>query len=189
MLVDGVDVKEIDREDLWSRIGIIPQKAFLFSGTIAEQPSLRHADATDEELWKALEIAQGRDFVEEMEGKLEAQITQGGTNVSGGQRQRLAIARALVKRRRDLRLRRQLLRPRLQDGRPPPGRARRASSAEATVIIVAQRVGTIMQADQIIVHRRGPDRRHRHPRRAPRRRNETYREIVYSQLSEAEAAA
>ena len=97
VLVDGVDVKELAREDLWSRIGIIPQKAFLFAGTIAGNLRYGSQTATDEELWQALEIAQGRDFVEEMEDKLESQITQGGTNVSGGQRQRLAIARALVK--------------------------------------------------------------------------------------------
>ena len=90
-------------------LGVVPQKAFLFSGTVASNLRFGDADATDDELWRALGIAQGRDFVEEMEGGLEAPITQGGTNVSGGQRQRLAIARALVKERRDLGLRRQLL--------------------------------------------------------------------------------
>ena len=98
VLVDGVDVREVEREDLWARIGVVPQKAFLFSGTVASNLRFGDAEATDEELWHALEIAQARDFVAEMEGGLEAPITQGGTNVSGGQRQRLAIARALVKR-------------------------------------------------------------------------------------------
>ncbi|MEO6349853.1 MAG: ABC transporter ATP-binding protein [Candidatus Limnocylindrales bacterium] len=187
VLVDGVDVKELAREDLWSRIGLIPQKAFLFAGTIAGNLRYGSQTATDEELWHALDIAQGRDFVETMEGQLESQITQGGTNVSGGQRQRLAIARALVKAatifvfddsfsaldfRTDARL--------------------RAALAEqltgATVIIVAQRVGTIMQADQIIVLDAGRvvgTGTHSQLLAS----NETYREIVYSQMSEAEAAA
>ena len=187
VLVDGVDVRLMAREDLWSRIGIVPQKAFLFGGTIAT--NLRYGDqaATDEELWTALGIAQARDFVEEMDGGLEAPISQGGTNVSGGQRQRLAIARALVKRAgifvfddtfsaldfsTDARLRAALTR----------------ELGSATVIIVAQRVGTIMNADRIIVMDGGrvvgigthaellAD-------------NETYREIVFSQLSAAEAVA
>ena len=149
VLVDGVDVREINRADLWARLGVIPQKAFLFSGTVASNLRFGDEDATDDELWRALEIAQGKDFVEEMEGKLEAPITQGGTNVSGGQRQRLAIARALVKQAgihvfddsfsaldfaTDARL-----------------RAALARNGRATRIIVAQRVGTIMNADQILV--------------------------------------
>ena len=167
MLVDGVDVREMDREDLWQRIGFVPQKAFLFSGTVASNLRYGDEDATDDELWHALEIAQGRDFVAEMDGGLEAPITQGGTNVSGGQRQRLAIARALVKRAgiyvfddsfsaldfaTDARLRAALER----------------ELGWATVIIVAQRVGTIMNADRIVVMDDGPDRRHRHARRAAR---------------------
>ena len=97
VLVDGVDVREIDPDVLWGRIGLVPQRAYLFSGTVASNLRYGNPDATDDELWKALEIAQGRDFVEEMPEQLEAPIAQGGTNVSGGQRQRLAIARALVK--------------------------------------------------------------------------------------------
>ena len=187
VLVDGIDVRELAREDLWSRIGLIPQKAFLFGGTVAG--NLRYGDqaATDDELWRALDIAQGRDFVEEMEGRLEAPITQGGSNVSGGQRQRLAIARALVKKAgifvfddsfsaldfsTDARLRAAL------------GR----ELGEATVIIVAQRVGTIMNADRIVVMDAGRVvgiGTHTELLAS----NETYREIVYSQLSEAEAVA
>jgi ATP-binding cassette subfamily B multidrug efflux pump len=187
VLVDGIDVRELAREDLWSRIGLIPQKAFLFNGSVAG--NLRYGDqaATDDELWRALDIAQGRDFVEEMEGRLEAPITQGGSNVSGGQRQRLAIARALVKKAgifvfddsfsaldfsTDARLRAAL------------GR----ELGEATVIIVAQRVGTIMNADQIVVIDAGRVvgiGTHGELLAS----NETYREIVYSQLSEAEAVA
>ena len=187
VMVDGIDVRELAREDLWSRIGLIPQKAFLFNGSVAG--NLRYGDqaATDDELWRALEIAQGRDFVEEMDGRLEAAITQGGSNVSGGQRQRLAIARALVKKpgififddsfsaldfSTDARLRAAL-------GRELGG---------ATVIIVAQRVGTIMNADRIVVMNAGcvvGIGTHTELLDS----NETYREIVYSQLSEAEAVA
>jgi ATP-binding cassette, subfamily B, multidrug efflux pump len=184
--VDGVDVRAMAREDLWARIGFIPQKAFLFAGTVASNLRYGDQEATDEQLWEALSIAQGRDFVEAMEGGLEAPITQGGSNVSGGQRQRLAIARALVKRApififddsfsaldfaTDARLRAALSR----------------SLGNATVIIVAQRVGTIMKADRIVVLDAG-----RvvgvgtHPELLAT--NETYQEIVYSQLSTEEAA-
>jgi ATP-binding cassette subfamily B protein len=98
--VDGVEVRDCDPELLWSRIGLVPQKAFLFTGTVASNLRYGNPDATDEELWHALRVAQAADFVREMSGQLEAPISQGGTNVSGGQRQRLAIARALVKRPR-----------------------------------------------------------------------------------------
>ncbi|HRN29691.1 MAG TPA: ABC transporter ATP-binding protein, partial [Terrimesophilobacter sp.] len=98
VLIDGVDVRELDPDLLWSRIGLVPQKPYLFSGTVASNLRYGNPDATEEELWRALEIAQARDFVVELEGGLDAPISQGGTNVSGGQRQRLAIARALVKR-------------------------------------------------------------------------------------------
>jgi ATP-binding cassette subfamily B multidrug efflux pump len=187
LLVDSIDVREMNREDLWRGIGVVPQKAFLFAGTVAS--NLRYGDpgATDDELWRALEIAQGRDFVEEMDGGLDAAITQGGANVSGGQRQRLAIARALVKKAglfifddsfsaldygTDARLRAAIAR----------------ELGWATVIIVAQRVGTIMNADQILVMDGGRIvgvGRHNELLRT----NETYREIVYSQLSESEAVA
>jgi ATP-binding cassette subfamily B multidrug efflux pump len=187
VFVDGVDIRTMDREDLWAQIGVIPQKAFLFGGTVSSNLRFGKADATDDELWHALEIAQGRDFVSEMDGGLEAPITQGGSNVSGGQRQRLAIARAVVKDApiyvfddsfsaldfaTDARLRAALER----------------ELGGATVIIVAQRVGTILNADQIIVMDAGRivgSGTHRQLLET----NETYREIVYSQLSEAEAVA
>lgn len=187
LLVDGVDVRELDREDLWGHIGFIPQKAFLFSGTVASNLRFGDQDATDDQLWHALGIAQGRDFVSEMEGGLDAAITQGGTNVSGGQRQRLAIARALVKRAGIV----------IFDDSfsaldfSTDARLRAALGRElgwATVIIVAQRVGTIMNADRILVMDAGRIvgvGTHEELLAT----NETYREIVYSQLSEAEAVA
>ncbi|HET7030813.1 MAG TPA: ABC transporter ATP-binding protein [Candidatus Limnocylindrales bacterium] len=187
VLVDGVDVKAMDREDVWARIGVIPQKAFLFAGTVASNLRFGKADASETELWRALDIAQGRDFVEEMDAGLDSPIAQGGSNVSGGQRQRLAIARAIVKDApiyifddsfsaldfaTDARLRQALDR----------------NLASATKIIVAQRVGTILNADQIIVLEAGEIvgiGTHRELLAS----NETYREIVYSQLSEKEAVA
>jgi ATP-binding cassette subfamily B protein len=187
VLVDGVDVKGMRREDVWARIGMIPQKAFLFAGTVGSNLRFGKADASEEELWRALDIAQGRDFVAAMEGGLDAPIAQGGTNVSGGQRQRLAIARAIVKGApvyvfddsfsaldfaTDARLRQALDR----------------NLARATKIIVAQRVGTILNADQIVVLDAGAVvgiGTHRELLES----NETYREIVYSQLSESEAVA
>jgi ATP-binding cassette subfamily B protein len=187
VLVDGVDVKAMNREDVWARIGMIPQKAFLFAGTVASNLRFGKADANEDELWRALDIAQGRDFVEEIEGGLDGVIAQGGTNVSGGQRQRLAIARAIVKGApiyvfddsfsaldfaTDARLRQALDR----------------NLAGATKIIVAQRVGTILNADQIVVLDAGEVvgiGTHRELLET----NETYREIVYSQLSEQEAVA
>lgn len=186
VLVDGVDVRDLDPDLLWSLIGLVPQKAYLFSGTVAS--NLRHGnpDATDEELWAALEIAQGRDFVEEMPEGLDSPIAQGGTNVSGGQRQRLAIARALVRRPEiylfddafsaldlatDARLRAAL------------GPVTR----EATVLIVAQRVSTIRDADLILVVEDGQVvGRGTHDELLET--CETYREIVASQLSAEEAA-
>ena len=185
--VDGVDVREMGLEDLWQRIGIVPQKAFLFAGTVASNLRFGDENATDDELWHALEIAQAKDFVEEMDGGLEATITQGGSNLSGGQRQRLAIARALVKKAgiyifddsfsaldfsTDARLRAAL----------------EKEVGWATLIIVAQRVGTIMKADRIVVMDGGRIvgiGTHRELLAD----NETYREIVYSQMSEKEAAA
>ena len=150
VLVDGVDVREQSLDRLWSRIGLVPQTAYLFKGTVADNLRFGNPDAPDAELWRALEVAQARDFVAAMVGELEAAIDQGGTNVSGGQRQRLAIARALVKRpaiylfddcfsaldaATDARLRRAL----------------RAETGDANVVIVAQRVSTILHADQIVV--------------------------------------
>jgi ATP-binding cassette subfamily B protein len=187
VLVDGVDVREQARADLWRRVGFVPQKAYLFSGTVASNLRYGSERATDEELWAALAIAQARGFVEEMDGGLEAPITQGGTNVSGGQRQRLAIARAIVHdpavlvfddsfsaldMATDARLRAALSR----------------QLAGATVIVVAQRVGTIMAADRIVVLDDGRVvgiGTHEELLAG----NETYREIVASQLTEAEVAA
>ena len=187
VLLDGVDVREVDRADVWRRLGVIPQKAFLFSGTVASNLRFGDDGATDDDLWRALGIAQGRDFVEEMEGGLEAAITQGGTNVSGGQRQRLAIARALVKRAGILIFDDSF--SALDFG--TDARLRAALDREmgwATRLIVAQRVATIMKADRILVMDAGRivgSGTHRELLAS----NETYREIVYSQLSEAEAVA
>jgi ATP-binding cassette, subfamily B, multidrug efflux pump len=187
ILLDGVDVREMDRADVWRRLGVIPQKAFLFSGTVASNLRFGDEAATDDALWAALSTAQGRDFVEEMEGGLEAPITQGGTNVSGGQRQRLAIARALVKRAGILIFDDSF--SALDFG--TDARLRAALDREmgwTTRLIVAQRVGTIMKADRILVMDAGRivgSGTHSGLLAS----NETYREIVYSQLSEAEAVA
>ena len=186
VLVDGVDVRDLDPQTLWGRIGLVPQKPYLFSGTVAS--NLRFADplATDQQLWAALEIAQATDFVRAMPGGLEAIIAQGGSNVSGGQRQRLAIARALVRQPEiylfddsfsaldlatDARLRAALA----------------PHTAEATVIIVAQRVSTIIHADQILVLEDGESvglGTHAELLETC----ETYREIVESQMTAEEAA-
>ncbi|GAA3275799.1 ABC transporter ATP-binding protein [Streptomyces griseoincarnatus] len=186
VLVDGVPVADVDPALLARTVGLVPQKPYLFAGTVATNLRYGNPDATDEELWHALEVAQGRDFVERLEGGLDAPIAQGGTNVSGGQRQRLAIARTLVQRPEiylfddsfsaldyatDAALRAALAR----------------ETAEATVVIVAQRVATIRDADRIVVLDEGRvvgAGRH-HELMAD---NETYREIVLSQLTEAEAA-
>jgi ATP-binding cassette subfamily B multidrug efflux pump len=184
--VDGVDVRRMDPQLLWSRIGLVPQKAFLFSGTVASNLRYGKPDATEEEMWWALEVAQGRDFVQAMPERLEAPITQGGTNVSGGQRQRLAIARALIRRPEiylfddsfsaldlatDARLRAALA----------------PVTRDSTVVIVAQRVSTIIGADQILVVDDGAVvGRGRHDELIAT--CETYQEIVASQLTAEEAA-
>ena len=186
VLVDGVDVADLDPELLWSRIGIVPQRPYLFSGTVASNLRYGNPDATDDELWHALEVAQAREFVQEMPEGLEAPIAQGGTNVSGGQRQRLAIARALVRKPEiyifddsfsaldtatDARLRAALAR----------------DVADATVIVVAQRVSTIVDADQIIVVDDGRVvGRGTHDELVES--NPTYAEIVSSQLAAQDAA-
>ena len=187
VLIDGIDVREMRREDLWKLIGVIPQNAFLFSGTVASNIRFGDAGATDDQIQRALETAQASDFVAELADGINAPIDQGGTNVSGGQRQRLAIARALVKRaplyifddsfsaldfRTDSRLRAALKR----------------ELSQSTVLIVAQRVGTILNADRIIVMDEGRIvgiGTHAELLES----NETYQEIVYSQLTEAEANA
>jgi ATP-binding cassette subfamily B multidrug efflux pump len=186
VLVDGVNVRDLDPTVLSDAVALVPQKPYLFTGTVASNLRYGKPDATDEELWHALEVAQGKNFVAALAEGLDAPIAQGGTNVSGGQRQRLAIARALVRRPEvylfddsfsaldyatDAALRAALAR----------------ETADATVVIVAQRVSTIRHANQIIVLDEGRivgTGTHADLMNS----NETYREIVLSQLTEQEAA-
>jgi ATP-binding cassette subfamily B protein len=186
IVIDGVDVRDRDPEELWARIGVVPQRSYLFTGTVASNLRFGNPHATDEQLWAALEIAQGKDFVEAMPQKLESPIAQGGTNVSGGQRQRLAIARALLREpgvflfddsfsaldlATEARLR-TALKPR---------------TANATVIVVAQRVASIRDAHQIIVLDGGKVvGRGTHDELVAS--CPTYAEIVTSQTEEQEAA-
>ena len=186
VLIGGTDVREADPEALWSQMGLVPQAPFLFAGTVASNLRLGRQQATDDELWEALEVAQAKDFVEAMDGGLQAAIAQGGTNVSGGQRQRLAIARALVRRpsilifddsfsaldvSTDARLR----------------EAMGPATAGITKVIVAQRISTIVEADQILVldggHLVGSGTHKSLLATCP-----VYREIVTSQLGEEAAA-
>jgi ATP-binding cassette subfamily B multidrug efflux pump len=186
VLIDGIDVRELDPAVLAAAIGLVPQQPYLFSGTVASNLRYGNPDATDEELWQALETAQARDFVERMPGGLDAPVAQGGTSVSGGQRQRLAIARALVHQpaiylfddsfsaldyATDAALRAALAR----------------QTRQAAIVIVAQRVATIRHADRIVVLDNGRVvATGTHP--VLMASDETYREIVLSQLTEEEAA-
>ncbi|PKQ17681.1 MAG: multidrug ABC transporter ATP-binding protein, partial [Actinobacteria bacterium HGW-Actinobacteria-8] len=186
VLVGGVDVRELDMDTLWSSIGLVPQKPYLFAGTVASTLRYGKPDATDEELWEALTVSQARGFVEAMPAQLDTAVSQGGTTVSGGQRQRLSIARALVRSPQillfddsysaldtatDARLRAAL----------------RKAVAHATVIVVAQRVSSIMDADQILVMEDGRIiARGTHPQLLEA--SETYQEIVSTQLRAEEAA-
>ncbi len=186
LLADGVDVREMSQEHLRSKIGFVPQKAVLFSGTVAENIRYGKEDATDEEVRHAADVAQATEFISEMQDGFNSVIAQGGTNVSGGQKQRLSIARALVRKpeiyvfddsfsaldfKTDSRLRAAL----------------KQETRESTVLIVSQRVSTIMDADQIIVLDEGRIAgigTHRDLMRS----SEVYREIVSSQLSLEEIA-
>jgi ATP-binding cassette subfamily B protein len=186
VLIGGVDVRQLDTAFLWSAIGFVPQRPYLFSGTVASNLAYGKPDATEAEMWEALDVAQASEFVRRMPGGLEARIDQGGANVSGGQRQRLSIARALVRKpdiylfddsfsaldlTTDARLRAAL----------------KPYTSDAAVLVVAQRVSTITSADRIIVLEdgevvgMGTDVELRHS-------CDTYAEIVQSQLGEKEVA-
>ena len=184
--LDGIDVRDMQPDDVWAAIGLVPQRPYLFTGTIATNLRYGNPDATDDELWDALEVAQGRTSSRRCPKRLDAPVSQGGTNFSGGQRQRLAIARAIVKRPRiylfddsfsaldfatDAALRAAL----------------RPVTRDATVVIVAQRVSTIRYAERIVVLDEGrvvgTGTHDELMASSP-----VYREIVLSQLTEEEAA-
>ena len=186
ILINGVDIRQLPQAQLRTHLGVVPQKALLFDGTVASNLRYGKADATEEEMWKALEVAQGKDFVSKMPKGLGAPISQGGTNVSGGQRQRLAIARAIIRRpdvyifddsfsaldfKTDARLRQALAK----------------ETQGAAVLIVAQRVTTVMGADQIVVLDEGRVAgigTHKELMESC----QVYKEIVLSQLSAEEVA-
>lgn len=185
--IDGVDIRELSMENLRDSLGFVPQKAYLFSGTIASNLAYGKKDATEEEMWHALEIAQAKDFVEELPDKLQAPVDQGGTNFSGGQRQRLSIARAIVKKpkiyifddsfsaldnRTDANLREAL----------------KEETKNSTVIIVAQRVSTILNADLIIALNDDGTIAGQGKHSDLMQSCEVYRELVKSQLPEEETA-
>jgi ATP-binding cassette subfamily B protein len=185
--VGGEDVRRLDPDTLWSRLGLVPQKAFLFTGSVAD--NLRHgkADATEEEMWQALEIAQARDFVEALPDRLESEVAQSGSNFSGGQRQRLAIARAVI-RRPDVYLFDDSFSA-LDLGTDARLRAAlKPVTRDATVLVVAQRVSTVRDADLILVLEDG-EIVGRGTHEELLGSCETYQEIVASQLSAQEAAA
>ena len=187
MKLDGIDVRDQALESLWAQIGLVPQRALLFGGTVAQNLRYGKSDAGEDELWKALEIAQAREFIKDLPEKLDSRVAQGGTNFSGGQRQRLSIARALVKTPQilifddsfsaldyttDSKLRSALL----------------GVTRHTTMIVVAQRVSTILNADQIVVLDEGRIVGigvHSELMKS----NATYQEIVLSQLSPEEAAS
>ena len=186
VLVGGTDVRRAEPEALWSQLGLVPQKPFLFAGTVASNLRLGREEATDDELWEALELAQARDFVTEMDGGLQAPIAQGGTNVSGGQRQRLAIARAIVRRPAVL-----VFDDSFSALDVATDADLRAALWPATVgvtkIVVAQRVSTITEADLILVLDEGrltASGAHE----TLLADSETYREIVISQFGNEVAA-
>jgi len=187
VLMDGIDVRNQSLESVWSEIGFVPQRAFLFGGTIASNLKYGKADASDKDLWEALTVAQADEFVREKEDGLNSPVSQGGTNFSGGQRQRLSIARAIVKDPQifilddsfsaldystDSKLRAAL----------------EAHAKDSTLIVVAQRVSTILKADQIVVLNNGKiDGIGNHAELMTSCK--TYQEIVLSQLSPEEAAS
>ena len=186
VLLNGVDVRKQVLESVWSQIGFVPQRSLLFKGTVRDNLKYGKVNASDEEIWKALEVAQAQDFISELPEKLDAPVAQGGTNFSGGQRQRLAIARALVRKApiyilddsfsaldyvTDAKLREAL----------------HEYASGATLIVIAQRVSTILSADQIVVLDQGKVVGIGNHHELMESCN-TYKEIVLSQLSPEEAA-